>query len=236
MRGCVHAGGRHEFLLGNLEIRGGEAEEVSAALAAAHDAVHRERRAEQLIGFVEAPFVDQLADARARDALAVVHGQRFDFERAVRAFQHAARERDVAGALFAETPVAADHEQTRAQFGQQHVLEERSRTHLLDALVERQQEEHVETARIEQVDLLRHGGQRFGCLVRVQIGERMVFERQGAGQHARLTSAAQTLEHRAMANVHAVKDADRQEKIGVCVISVEITDDLHRRLSWSHRC
>jgi hypothetical protein len=31
-----------------------------------------------------------------------------------------------------------------------------------------------------------------------------------------------------MADMHAVKNADRQQQIGVCRVSVEFTDDVHR--------
>lgn len=48
----------------------------------------------------------------------------------------------------------------------------------------------------------------------------------GAGRFVR----AQPIQNEAMADVHAIKDADRQEKIGVGAIIVEAADDLHRQV------
>ncbi len=58
----------------------------------------------------------------------------------------------------------------------------------------------------------------------------MMLERHRAGEQAGRAFGAQAFQHRAVAHMDAVENADRQEKIGIGVIRVEIPDDLHVRL------
>src|SRR5271166_223974 len=200
---------------------------MTAAFAAGDETAHGVWRIEQRVGVLEVALFDEPADARARDALAVLHEQRLHLERAAGPLEHALCQRDVARAIRAEAPIAADDEQARAQLREQHVTQKILRAQALDALVERKQEEHVKPAFVEQVDLLRDGRQRFGRVTRMQERLRMVFESECGCDDARRAVGAQTFEHGAMTDVDAVKHTDRQEQAGVGMICVETAYDLH---------
>ena len=56
----------------------------------------------------------------------------------------------------------------------------------------------------------------------------MVFEGQRRDRGAKRSVRAKMVQHGAMTDMDAIKDADRQQKIDVGLIIVEAADDLHR--------
>ncbi len=97
----------------------------------------------------------------------------------------------------------------------------------LYAFVERQEEQHVEAALRQQVDLLVQRRETFRGVFGPQEGLRMTLESEDADEAACLAQRLQARQHGPVTDVDAVEDADAQQEIGAGFIAVDGADDAH---------
>ena len=119
----------------------------------------------------------------------------------------------VARTASAEAEVVSDEHRADAERADEHVLHELSRRQVRELLVEAEHERRIDARLAEELELLMHADEVLGADLGPQQRERIAVERDGddsgaagGGIHPR------PVEHRAMAGVHAVELADRDDR------------------------
>ena len=211
--------------LGHRDVGGGEAELATPTVALDHDPPHLVRATEQLGGGGDVALGRAARGCgwtsrwcRARGAGG--RGLEPDAEHLEAELgAHALQERDVAAATLAEVEVGADDDEAGVRGVGEHLAHEVLGRLLAAGLVEVQHVREVEVAGgVEQLELLLGRGEQAGRRLGPHHLGRVTVEGDAhRGEAAGVGELAHEAQHRVVPEVHAVVDADGDDRAGAVV-------------------
>src|SRR5579871_75342 len=212
------------------DVGGREAELAAEPRTGDHAPAEHETPAQQPFRRREVAGGQRGTHSGARDARAVDLDGRYGHELEAGGRRRGGERRDAARATAAEAKALADDDVPRAQPIDEHLLDERRRRELPEALVEAHDDQPLDAVAGEREALLGHAHEPRRRAARVEVLARVRVEGQdGRGGAGGLRTGARLAHQRLVPEVHAVEVADGNRRTtGIDETGMEAADELHR--------